>query len=61
MKCICGYEQKDDFERVSLVEPVTANIEKRIMIHMLHYCPKCGTAKVNFKRMQENEITDKSV
>lgn len=63
MKCICGYEQKGDFDFVShavQVDP-TRQIYQNVMMPNLFYCPICGTVKTKTKKEKENEITDKSI
>ena len=62
MKCVCGYEQKEDFglyyEDIKTTcfdvkaQP-TITIGKRVY-QGLHVCPKCGTLKM--KVMGDNEI-----
>lgn len=51
MKCICGYEQEEDFKTVEYNRPINNMILEHIEITGLYFCPECGTVKVKPEEM----------
>jgi hypothetical protein len=54
MKCICGYEQDEEFDYIPVVTDIERNdteTETRIKIKSfkLYICPRCNTVKVKGK------------
>lgn len=52
MKCVCGYEQKNDFNIVTYTVPITDRISRQCSYEKLYFCPKCGTVKIKIKEMK---------
>ena len=45
MKCVCGYEQEDDFYNYSRKEQIRPKTFEITLYKDLFICPKCGTIK----------------
>jgi hypothetical protein len=61
MKCVCGYEQQEDFEQVNIggalphTQEVWGSLSfKRIRACRIHICPKCGTLKIVKETVEES-------
>lgn len=45
MKCVCGYEQKEPFERYQKIDHISEGLARVEVHNDLYVCPRCGTVK----------------
>lgn len=55
MKCICGFEQPNDFDLVSATVSVGNGVVGTFIYNGLYFCPICGTVRTKSKK----ELLDK--
>lgn len=60
MRCICGYEQKEDFDSPCGEFEIDKETSARYSYPGLYFCPMCGTVKVKLEVIDENTgyVTD---